>query len=343
MIPYVQIDAFPIGPFWIQPFGACVLLAGVVGWKLMMIRARSLGFDMPDFRACCLWALVVGALMSHVVDVVFYHPGEVAADPLALVRFDNGISSFGGFLGAVLGGIAWRSIDWKKVGFFKVPFVRPKPMPMLPIADVITPCFAISYVFGRLGCAIAHDHVSAEVPIGTPLAIAAPVPGDVPAYTWGLVRVWTHGRAPRYDLGLFELVFLMVLAVALIATWNRVLAVGTRVAVVLISYAPVRFAMDYLRDTTGENGDMRHATLTFAQWSSVAMLAVGIAIALRARRHQPWRTMPTPTTGAKNESDAPSPDDEMKSKPPNADGTNPASEAASASRNARPRTSSCDS
>jgi phosphatidylglycerol:prolipoprotein diacylglycerol transferase len=168
-------------------------------------------------------------------------------------------------------------------------------MPLLPVADVVTPCFAISWTFGRLGCSIVHDHVSAEVPVGTPLAIAAPIPGEPPSHAWGIVRVWMHGGAPRYDLGLFELVFTIALALALLATWNRVLAVGTRVAVVLIAYAPVRFAMDYLRDTTGENGDMRHATLTFAQWTSVAMLIAGIAIAFtirgaRSRDPRPART-----------------------------------------------------
>jgi phosphatidylglycerol:prolipoprotein diacylglycerol transferase len=283
MIPYVQVDAVAIGPFWIQPFGALVVLAGVVGWNLMMRRARALGLDMIEFRACCMWALALGAVMSHALDVVFYHPEDLARSPLTLLRLDNGLSSFGGFVGALLGGIAWRYIGWKKRGAASVPFLRRAPMPMLPFADVITPCFAISWCFGRLGCAIVHDHVSAIVPIGTPLAVSFPAPGEPAAFLLGPLRVWTHGSAPRYDLGLFELVFTMALSAALLATWNRTLAVGTRVAVVLIAYAPVRFAMDSLRDT-GSEGDLRIAALTFAQWSSVAMLVAGAAMAIRARR-----------------------------------------------------------
>lgn len=286
MIPYVQVDAVFIGPIVLQPFGVLVLLAGVVGWNMMMTRARSLGLDMPEFRAACMWALVVGAVMSHVLDEIFYHPEDIARNPLSLLHLSDGLSSVGGLVGAAIGGIAWRHIGFEKRGKLSVPFVRKAPMPMLPAADVVVPCFAVSWIFGRLGCSIVHDHVSARVPVGTPLAVAFPALGEAPSFVAGPLKVF-HGTAPRYDLGLFELVFTAVLAIALLATWRRALAVGTRVAVVCMAYAPVRFAMDFLRDTEGEIGDRRHATLTFAQWGSVALFAFGVYVAARTWQGRP--------------------------------------------------------
>jgi phosphatidylglycerol:prolipoprotein diacylglycerol transferase len=283
MFPCVQVDTMFIGSFVVQPFGMLVLLAGIVGWTLMMRRAHSLGFDMGEFRAACTWAVVMGAVFSHVLDELFYHPEDIARNPLSLLYVWDGLSSFGGFVGAIAGGIAWRYIGWKKRGLFSVPFLRGVPMPMLPAADVVVPCFAIAWIFGRLGCSIVHDHIGAPVPLGTPFAVAFPAVGELPAHVWGPLKV-TFGTAPRYDLGLLELLFTIVLSLALIVTWRRTLAVGTRVAVVCLAYAPVRFAMDFLRDSDGDLGDRRHFALTFAQWSCVALFVFGVVVALRVRR-----------------------------------------------------------
>ena len=43
-------------------------------------------------------------------------------------------------------------------------------------------------------------------------------------------------------------------------------------------YAPVRFFLDFLRAAPLEGGDVRYAGLTPAQWSSVAMVGVGLAV-----------------------------------------------------------------
>ena len=43
-------------------------------------------------------------------------------------------------------------------------------------------------------------------------------------------------------------------------------------------YAPVRFFLDFLRATPLEGGDVRYAGLTPAQWSSIAMVCVGLAV-----------------------------------------------------------------
>ncbi len=282
MIPHVEVDTLYVGSFAVQPFGLLVLTAGVVGWNLMMHRARVVGLDVREFRAACTWAVVFGAVFSHVLDEVFYRPEDIAKNPLSLLYLWDGLSSVGGFVGAILGGLAWRSIGFETRGFFSVPFLRATPMLMLPAADVVVPCFTISWIFGRAGCSIVHDHVSNRVPLGTPFSVAFPAVGELPAHVWGPIKI-TLGTAPRYDLGLFELVFTIILSLALILTWRRALALGTRVAVVCLAYAPVRFTMDFLRDTDGDLGDRRHAALTFAQWSCVAMFVFGLSLVVRIR------------------------------------------------------------
>jgi phosphatidylglycerol:prolipoprotein diacylglycerol transferase len=43
-------------------------------------------------------------------------------------------------------------------------------------------------------------------------------------------------------------------------------------------YAPVRFFLDFLRATPLEGGDARYGGLTPAQWSSILMIGIGLAV-----------------------------------------------------------------
>ena len=266
MLPYVEIAPLAIGPIALNPFGLMIAIACVVGWTLMMWRARVLGVDVREMRALWLTAIAFGFVFAHALDVVFYRPEEIARRPLSLLFVWDGLSSMGGFAGALVGGVVWRYVTWKKRGVGSrvvLPAWRARPMPLLPVADVIVSTFPVAWIFGRIGCAIVHDHVGARVPEGTLLAVAFP------------------GGA-RYDLGLLELLFTIVLGGALALTWRRRLAVGTYVVVVSLAYAPVRFAMDALRDREIDGADLRWGPgaggLTFAQWACVALFVFGLAM-----------------------------------------------------------------
>lgn len=56
---------------------------------------------------------------------------------------------------------------------------------------------------------------------------------------------------------------------------------GWYVAAACLAYAPVRFLLDFLRVA-----DARYLGLTPGQLASLALLGVGIAVALRVRRYQ---------------------------------------------------------
>ena len=54
--------------------------------------------------------------------------------------------------------------------------------------------------------------------------------------------------------------------------------VGFYCVLLPLAYAPVRFFLDFLRATPLEGGDVRYAGLTPAQWSSIAMVCVALAV-----------------------------------------------------------------
>jgi phosphatidylglycerol---prolipoprotein diacylglyceryl transferase len=279
MIPCVDVDTIPIGSLVLQPFGFMMSLSIAFGWWMMSRRARTLRLDEHEFLMLRLWSLSLGLFLSHALDEVFYHPELLADHPVSLLYIWQGLSSMGGIVGAVLGALLWSRVRISPRG---VPSFRARPAALLPVADVIAPCFVVAWTLGRFGCAIVHDHVSARVPVGTPLAVAFPAPGELPAFVSGPLRV-TFGSAPRYDLGLLELFFTLMLAAAILATWRRRLAVGTYVVVTSLAYAPVRFALDRLRERDGMVSDLRWGALTFAQWSCFALFAFGVAVAISIR------------------------------------------------------------
>ncbi|MGB8329610.1 MAG: prolipoprotein diacylglyceryl transferase family protein, partial [Polyangiales bacterium] len=84
---------------------------------------------------------------------------------------------------------------------------------------------------------------------------------------------------PRHDLGLYEMLYAALIIVLFLWLEHRSRRpVGFYCALLPLVYAPVRFLLDFLRATPLEGGDARYAGLTPAQWSSVLMVGIGLAV-----------------------------------------------------------------
>ena len=88
---------------------------------------------------------------------------------------------------------------------------------------------------------------------------------------------------PRFDLGLLEMLFLIPMSIAWMLAWRRPRPAGTYVRATILTYAPVRFALDFLRAE-----DVRYGFLTPAQWIMAAAL-IGVAFYCRLH-HSRTRT-----------------------------------------------------
>jgi phosphatidylglycerol:prolipoprotein diacylglycerol transferase len=311
MLPYIHIADLHI-PFLpmvpIHPFGLLVATGVLVGTALANRRARLLGYDLELLNSFITWMLLAGFIGAHVLDEIFYHPEEIARDPLSLLYLWKGISSFGGFLGASIGILLWKYFEISpppespvggsdktalvvggaaapKKGIAR-PRLRKEPASVLAFADLILAVFPVAWIFGRSGCTVVHDHPGAPATAADWLAVAYPsahvgeIPLSVPRSTFGPIEI-IHGTFPRYDLGILELLFTIFVALAFAITWKRVLPVGSYVVATALTYAPTRFVMDFYRitrDVGGENADPRYGQLTFAQWCCVALFVYGIGM-----------------------------------------------------------------
>lgn len=295
MIPYIHVPDLKIGPLTLHPFGLLVATGVILGTYLATRRARQRGLDLDKLNSFITWMLVAGFLGGHMLDQLFYHWPEFVKRPWSIFLLYEGLSSFGGFIGALIGIVLWKYFEAVPLG--RIPFAgltipkfrkRELVMPILPFADLILSVFPVAWVFGRSGCSVVHDHPGMKAEPGSLLAVAfgRADPDHIKKLasfgTGDLELRW--GNAPQFDLGLLELMFTVILATMLALTWRRKLTTGSYVAATALCYAPVRFAMDFLRVRDVEQADPRYGALTPAQWSCVALFLFGLAMVGRVRQ-----------------------------------------------------------
>jgi len=238
----------------LKPFGVLVA-AGVYLGALCAVRYGARRGLHPRALASFIFHVVgCGFVFGHVLDVLLYAPERLAQDPWALARLWDGLSSFGGFCGAIIGMLIWRS--------------RYKT-PVQPYADNVIALFPVGWVFGRAGCSTAHDH-----------------PGLL-SDSWLAVR---YPGGARFDLGLLELLLTIPLALAFLWLARKPRPWGFFASIACVVYAPLRFALDFLREHEDVPGDVhgaidpRYFYLTPAQWECFALLAFGLVLLIRVLR-----------------------------------------------------------
>lgn len=146
MLPYYPPIKFDLGFATIHGFAILVVTGVVLGGRLAIHRAAELGIEREEGESLVRWAVGVGFLFAHVFEIVFYQTHRLSEEgPLLLLKIWDGISSYGGFFGAILG--MW--ILWT---------IKGRHRPFTDYLDPTVQGLTLGWVFGRLGCTTAHDH-----------------------------------------------------------------------------------------------------------------------------------------------------------------------------------------
>lgn len=257
LIPYIEapertlLENVPIiHELKLQVFGPLVMVGVILGWHQSLKYAKFRDIDEDLFRDYLFWMLVSAFVISHWVSVIFYFPHQIEQNPWVLLEVWNGLSSVGGFFGAFIGMFV---------------YLRLHKQPLMVYADATVFGLLLGWCFGRLGCSLVHDHPGKEVEPGTFMAV-----GPWPDGSW------------RYDLGLLEFCFAIVLMLTIYFVLNwRTKRPGWLTGLVVLAYAPFRFGMDFLRAEKAARGvigtpDARYAGLTPAQWFTIAFFLAGV-------------------------------------------------------------------
>jgi phosphatidylglycerol---prolipoprotein diacylglyceryl transferase len=239
MIPYFSGHLFDIGSIPIHMFGVLVAIGVIVGDRIVVAQGAKRGLDAQDVRFLNARIVIGGFIVAHLVSVIFYFPERIKQNPLVLLNVWSGLSSFGGFLGALLAFLY---------------YTKREKIDRLAYADSVALGLAVGWIFGRTGCFTAHDHPGRH----TDFFLAVRFPDG-----------------PRHDLGLEELLFTIVMTIVLFTYNKKPRPPGHIIGLAALLYAPVRFGLDFLRATDVALPDQRYAGLTPAQWACLATLLLG--------------------------------------------------------------------
>jgi len=213
MIPYYPQPVLHLGRFSIHAFGVLGALAVVVAFWIILQRSRRMGIpveEMFQFICCMYFCGMAGAFFAS---TIMSDPHAFLADPGRIFHVAVGIRSSGGLIGGFVAGLAWCA------------FRRLSPYEILRRLDVAAYALPAAWMIGRLGCTLAHDHRG----LATTSWIAVNFP-----------------EGPRYDLGLIEFLFLIVLTAAFWILDRRPRPVGFFVGLFAVVYGGFRMWLDTL-------------------------------------------------------------------------------------------------
>jgi phosphatidylglycerol:prolipoprotein diacylglycerol transferase len=247
-IPYFEQPH--LGPF--HAFGALVAAAVLFGTHVLQKRATHERLDPELASRQVFWVLVSGFIGAHLVHSLVYFPSETLEDPISILKVWEGISSFGGFLGAVVGLVLFSRRDEFRALSMTVRW---------RYIDVVAYAFVMGWAFGRAGCTVAFDH-----------------PGSVTTFFLGFTD---KAGDVRHNLGLYEALYFVPLMGLfwLLGRKVRRFGPGFFAGLVPVLYAPFRFSIDFLRHV-----DVRYGGLTPAQWGCFAVFGAGLFVMVRSRR-----------------------------------------------------------
>lgn len=252
-IPLPDIGPLP-DQLELHPFGALVAIGVLLGTSIASRRAQQEGLHPSVLGEMAAYVLIGGFVLGHMLDAIFYHWDAVQADPLFVLKVWAGLSSFGGFCGAVTGGVIWKLMR--------------RNVPLIPFADATAYAFPFGWIFGRSGCFVVHDHPGRVTDF--PLAVA-----DYQVF--GQTGPWQT----RHDLGLYEVLWCLAIIPLFLYLGRKKRPRGFYLALLPILYAPVRFGLDFLRATDiGSAGDPRIALgLTPGHFGALLLFSAGVALA----------------------------------------------------------------
>lgn len=263
-IPWFKLEPWYIGPLPIQPFGILVAIGVLLGAKMSEVWGKKNGVAPHAVSDMVAHVVLLGFVLGYFLNAAFYHPEryvEIWNDPSQLFKKYLGLSSYGGFIGAILGLLIWK---------------KRRGLSLIAVGEAACFGFPFGWLFGRLGCFTVHDH-----------------PGHVTDFFLAVddYQVGEPPFEPRHDLGLYEVFWSLAVIALFLFLSRKKRPRGFYMAALPILYAPIRFFLDYLRAEPEAGGDVRYAGLTPGQWASFLILGLGLYVVWYMKT-QPEPTLP---------------------------------------------------
>jgi phosphatidylglycerol:prolipoprotein diacylglycerol transferase len=259
----------------ITSFGVMMLLSFLTGGYLLRAEMGRMGED-PEKAWDIVFMAVIGGIVGAKAYYILLNYERLLSDPMGLIFARGGLVWYGGFL------LATALVVWE---------IRRQKLPLRQMADACAPALALAYAVGRVGCFLVGDDwgrptgswVGIRFPQGAP-----PTRVDIIENEFGITvdpaLVEEYGQivpvhpTQLYEVGMSTLIFFLL--------W-RIRRHGHHPGWLFMLWLALagieRFLVEFLR----AKDDRFIGALTLAQVLSLAIVAVGVAGMLRARRAAP--------------------------------------------------------
>lgn len=239
-------DLLNIGPLHIRMYGVCMAVGFLICMKIFeRISSRK---DLSNLVFAMLVSGIVGARTAYVIE---HWSSEFAGNALAVFRVDRGgLMFYGGFILSLAVFLVW---------------CRAKRENPLRLGDWLATVLPLGHAFGRIGCffcGCCFGKIS-----DSPFAVR--FPRMSPAWSEqvhaGLIPYSSQHSLAVLPTQLFESLSLFVLFAFLMYVRKRRPECGFTTGVYLVSYAVVRFFIEFLR------GDPRAEVGPFSISQSISL------------------------------------------------------------------------
>lgn len=278
-------NAFAKDALIFHGFGLSVGIAIIYGATITMNRARREKLDEKTFVELFFWLVFAVIIGGHVGYGLFYSPKEYLANPVLFLDVSSGLSSMGGFITFSIAALL---------------VLKRRKQPILPFADNIMVGFSFGWIFGRLGCTLNHEHPGTASQFFL-ARYCRPVEGHtINLPEWAIQTPYdfrfshcieegkaavTHisqqvtstydGVLAVHDMGLYEMLYAVLLFSCFYMLDKKPRPHGTFFFIMIFTYAPLRFTMDFLRPL---EGNPRYSGLTPAQWGCIGFITTCLSV-----------------------------------------------------------------
>jgi phosphatidylglycerol:prolipoprotein diacylglycerol transferase len=272
--------AIPL-PFWphgIHWYGLMYLLAFGAAWWLGRRRVRAgrlPGVDENGFGDLLFYAMLGVVLGGRIGYVFFYAFDEFLADPLFLLRINEGGMSFHGGLLGVMAAAAWWSRS-RRLHFFDT-------------MDFIAPLVPAGLGFGRIGNYIGGELWGKLTGGGWGVIFPRSLPepyNNLPIerlrelHASGALDAYARHPSQLYQATLEGLVMFVVLYFYSRKPRPRYAVSG----LFALLYGAFRFLVEFVRVPDEQLGYLAFGWLTMGQLLSLPLIALGLALLWMSRR-----------------------------------------------------------
>jgi phosphatidylglycerol:prolipoprotein diacylglycerol transferase len=252
-----------LGFFTIKWYSLAYLVGIIFAYWHLTRALRLPGAPMAQRHAEDLFFYAtLGVIFGGRLGYALFYAPELITHPQDLIKlWQGGMSFHGGLIGTTL---AIAFVSWRG----RLDFIR--------VCDYIAPCVPVGLFLGRCANFVNGELWGRAADSALPWAMVFPGGGPVARHPSQL-----------YEAGLEGIVLGTVLITLFWTTrarWRQGLLMGT----FAMGYGMARFIVEYFREPDAQLENFAHATgLSMGQWLTLPMIAIGLALIVRALRRPP--------------------------------------------------------